>query len=54
MSSPSERERLVSALYQTNWNKSKAATQMNWSRMTLYRKLSKYQICGPSESHLRS
>jgi two-component system response regulator HydG len=50
VNSPSERERLVSALYQTNWNKSKAATQMNWSRMTLYRKLSKYQISGPSGS----
>lgn len=45
-----ERERLVSALYATNWNKSKAAAQLNWSRMTLYRKLAKYQLTSPSES----
>ena len=50
VSAPSERDRMVSALYQTNWNKSKAAVQLNWSRMTLYRKLSKYHILDPSES----
>jgi two-component system response regulator HydG len=50
MSAPSERERMVSALYQTNWNKSKAAEQLKWSRMTLYRKLSKYRILDPSDS----
>ena len=43
-----EKERLVSTLYQTNWNKSKAAVQLNWSRMTLYRKLAKYQITEPA------
>jgi transcriptional regulator with PAS, ATPase and Fis domain len=43
----SERDRLVSALYESNWNKSEAAAKLNWSRMTLYRKLSKYQIVGP-------
>lgn len=46
-----ERERLVSMLYQTNWNKSEAAAQLNWSRMTLYRKLAKYQIAAPSDPH---
>ena len=45
-----ERERLVSVLYQTNWNKSQAAAQLNWSRMTLYRKLAKYQLTAPSRS----
>jgi transcriptional regulator with PAS, ATPase and Fis domain len=50
VTAPSERERMVSALYQTNWNKSKAAAQLNWSRMTLYRKLSKYNILDPSGS----
>lgn len=40
----SERDRMVAALYQTNWNKSKAAAQLKCSRMTLYRKLSKYKI----------
>jgi transcriptional regulator with PAS, ATPase and Fis domain len=39
-----ERERLLSALFSTNWNFSKAAQLLHWSRMTLYRKLGKYQI----------
>jgi DNA-binding NtrC family response regulator len=39
-----ERERLLAALLATNWNKSKAAQQLHWSRMTLYRKLSKYNL----------
>ena len=41
---PAEREILLYTLSQTNWNKSKAAAQLNWSRMTLYRKLAKYHI----------
>lgn len=43
----SERERLLSALFTTNWNISKAAKQLNWSRMTIYRKLEKYHIRKP-------
>jgi DNA-binding NtrC family response regulator len=39
-----ERERLLAALETTNWNKSRAAQQLQWSRMTLYRKMAKYQI----------
>lgn len=39
-----ERERLLSTLLETKWNKSKAAEKLNWSRMTLYRKLAKYQL----------
>jgi DNA-binding NtrC family response regulator len=39
-----ERERLLSALYSVHWNKSKAAEQLHWSRMTLYRKMAKYHI----------
>jgi transcriptional regulator with PAS, ATPase and Fis domain len=39
-----ERELLLSALLSTNWNKTKAAEQLHWSRMTLYRKLHKYDI----------
>jgi DNA-binding NtrC family response regulator len=42
--SPGEQERIISALAATQWNKSKAAAQLHWSRMTLYRKLAKYQI----------
>ena len=41
---PLEREQLVSALFSTNWNKSKAAEQLHWSRMTLYRKMAKYHV----------
>jgi two-component system response regulator HydG len=43
----SEREQLVSALEHTEWNKAEAAKQLKWSRMTLYRKLAKYQLLPP-------
>jgi DNA-binding NtrC family response regulator len=39
-----ERDRLLAVLHQTNWNKKQAAIQLNWSRMTLYRKIAKYHI----------
>ena len=39
-----ERKKIVSTLIETNWNKSTAAQKLNWSRMTLYRKMSKYSI----------
>lgn len=39
-----ERERLKLTLSLTKWNKSQAAKQLDWSRMTLYRKLQKYKI----------
>src|SRR5215471_8826296 len=45
---PTEREILLYTLSQTNWNKSKAAERLHWSRMTLYRKIAKYHIV---ESH---
>jgi transcriptional regulator with PAS, ATPase and Fis domain len=41
---PTEREILLYTLSQTNWNKSKAADRLHWSRMTLYRKIAKYHI----------
>jgi len=41
---PTEREVLLYTLSQTNWNKSKAAERLHWSRMTLYRKIAKYHI----------
>jgi DNA-binding NtrC family response regulator len=41
---PKERERILLALNATNWNKSKAAEKLSWSRMTLYRKLAKYHL----------
>jgi DNA-binding NtrC family response regulator len=40
----SERERLLQALTATKWNKSKAASQLHWSRMTLYRKMHEHEI----------
>ncbi len=39
-----EREQVLNALLATNWNKSKAAEKLNWSRMTVYRKMQKYEI----------
>lgn len=44
---PAERDQLVEALARTNWNKAEAAKSLNWSRMTLYRKLAKYQLHTP-------
>jgi len=39
-----ERKQIVSALLETKWNKSKAAQKLSWSRMTVYRKMTKYNI----------
>jgi DNA-binding NtrC family response regulator len=39
-----DEQRLLSALLSTNWNKSRAAEKLNWSRMTLYRKIAKYGV----------
>ncbi len=47
-----ERELLLSALCSMNWNKSKAAEQLHWSRMTLYRKMAKYHILESKLAHL--
>jgi DNA-binding NtrC family response regulator len=45
-----ERERLVSALFATNWNKSLTAEKLQWSRMTVYRKIAKYRLArGPED-----
>jgi len=43
-SSGDERNKIIATLCQTNWNKSTAAQKLNWSRMTLYRKIEKYNI----------
>ena len=42
-----EREQLLAALVATQWNKSQAAQQLHWSRMTLYRKLRQYHLTVP-------
>ena len=39
-----EKDRLLHALASSNWNKSKVAVRLKWSRMTVYRKMAKYQI----------
>ena len=39
-----ERDNLMAALKMAGWNKSKAAQQLNWSRMTIYRKMCQYGI----------
>jgi DNA-binding NtrC family response regulator len=49
---PEERELLLSALSQTNWNKSQAAERLHWSRMTLYRKMAKHHIQESTPEHL--
>jgi DNA-binding NtrC family response regulator len=44
-----ERVRVVEALRASRGNKSEAAQRLNWSRMTLYRKLAQHQIDVTSE-----
>lgn len=39
-----ERRIIVSTLLETNWNKTRAARKLNWSRTTLYRKIASYDI----------
>jgi transcriptional regulator with PAS, ATPase and Fis domain len=47
--SGAERDALRRVLERTHWNKAEAARAMNWSRMTLYRKLSKHGLNGDGE-----
>ena len=39
-----ERQNLLRTLLDTEWNVSAAARKLEWSRMTIYRKLAKYNI----------
>jgi DNA-binding NtrC family response regulator len=39
-----ERTMLLQALTATNWNRTEAAKRLHWSRMTLYRKMVRYQV----------
>ncbi len=43
----SERDKILAVLHATKWNKSKAAHELHWSRMTLYRKLARYKLVSP-------
>lgn len=47
LASCDERTQIIAALAQTNWNKSKAAGKLHWSRMTLYRKIARYKVVSP-------
>ena len=49
-----ERRRLLEALTAANWNKSRAAEMLHWSRMTLYRKMTKYSVTRSDECHVVS
>jgi transcriptional regulator of acetoin/glycerol metabolism len=42
--SQDERKEIVFTLLETKWNKSKAAQKLRWSRTTIYRKISQYNI----------
>jgi DNA-binding NtrC family response regulator len=42
--SEAERRRLLDALLAANWNKSRAASMLRWSRMTVYRKMAQHSI----------
>lgn len=42
--SQQERDSLLAALFSAKWNKSEAARNLRWSRMTLYRKIAKHHI----------
>ncbi len=48
-----ERQRVVYALDSAGWNKSQAAHRLKCSRMTLYRKMARYQIEGGAARHPR-
>jgi DNA-binding NtrC family response regulator len=47
-----ELDRILMALSETRWNKSQAAQKLHWSRMTLYRKISRYKISDPAKEIL--
>jgi DNA-binding NtrC family response regulator len=49
----SERERVLTALEDTGWNRSLAARRLRMSRMTLYRKMSKHNINRAADRQLR-
>jgi DNA-binding NtrC family response regulator len=44
---PDERQLLIEALFVTRWNVSRAAERLHCSRMTIYRKMTQYQLRRP-------
>jgi transcriptional regulator of acetoin/glycerol metabolism len=51
---PTEYDTLIAALTCHDWNKSKAAQQLRWSRMTLCRKMAKYQLSSSDKAQVRT
>ena len=47
-----EVDRILLALSDTRWNKSQAAEKLQWSRMTLHRKMTRYGINKPDKTYL--
>ena len=47
-----ERDLILSALLTTKWSRTKAAKKLEWSRMTLYRKMAKHNIGQRNHKHL--
>jgi DNA-binding NtrC family response regulator len=45
-----EADELLLALVSHNWNKSKAAQHLRWSRMRLYRKMAQYHLSSPGKA----
>jgi DNA-binding NtrC family response regulator len=48
-----ERDRVLSILLSTNWNRGKAAEKLHWSRTTLYRKMVEYHLIPGGHSERR-
>jgi DNA-binding NtrC family response regulator len=46
-----EIDRLMEALKVTNWNVTKTARMLRWSRMTVYRKVAKYGVERPTDGY---
>jgi transcriptional regulator with PAS, ATPase and Fis domain len=44
-----EPDKLLDALRRTRWNKTQAAKLLHWSRMTVYRKIAKYDLAADRE-----
>ena len=48
-----ERQQLLDALFRAEWNKTRAAESLRWSRMTLYRRMAKHGLTAHSTSSRR-
>jgi DNA-binding NtrC family response regulator len=53
LSNGDERRQLLDALLAANWNKSRAAQALRWSRMTVYRKMAKHAVVRSTDLRVR-